>query len=921
MATDQNKAIFELEVRLQDLDDAIDKADEVEKQFLETQKEILRGAKASHLKQQRALDKQLKDGLISRRKHSKSVIALQKNLADKMVQIRKESSSAKVFIQEGKKAEAAIKASSIKQTKAIEAQLKKRVIDKKQAAKAIIQIERRTQKEIIKLNKITKKSLDVIRKSTVDSFKKADVKAKSFFGKLKKGFGKAEGQAGSFSKKLIGGLAIAGVGVAIKGLFNLGAASIDATNKMEALQQRAETVFGDSLPLVAAAAEETAAKIGLTTLEFQSAAAAIGDLLIPLGSTRQEAAEMSIEMVKTAAALQQFTGDSRDAAEISRILQAAVLGEFEQLKTLGIKIGEIDVKTELLARGQQNLTGDTLQLAKAQVIQELITRKSSDALEAYSNNAEKGQILTNRLSAAYKTLGESGNKILSSFFAPFQTVILGVVNLLNKSIQKLREFFNIANAQTKADQNAILSLRKTRKELEKISKIKDKSLNQQIKENQIRAKLNKQLKEAGILTTSLASTNKELIEATGQALAKSITTSASRIKSLDSLIKKREATALNAIKRLNKARNQSDSAQKFAEISRTRRLIRGSQASILRLKREQALLIQNLKLAAGVEREQRKFKKVKAPRIRRRTKAESDFDKSQIEVEDTSLEQLDKEQTFLDDRIKMLQGNADKELELKAATLARKDSLDQEAVQKEFETINVLEEKRQKLQTQFNETTSKKEKARIKEKLKVNAKSLKQEQKMEAILAKNKAKIRQRSAAIAEKIHSNSVDVAEALFSREKGAFRRLIASKIKDFAIWLSKKLALQSAAFFASGNFALGAATAAASAVVLGAGFAASRAINEQIDRENQALPTIEPLSTKDLAEDSSPFETDIQGAPDTTTVNNITTINNITNTENTVNNLGTHINADRFIREAVRPTLQEISAERGEVGVTFL
>ena len=424
------------------------------------------------------------------------------------------------------------------------------------------------------------------------------------------------------------------------------------------------------------------------------------------------------------------------------------------------------------------------------------------------------------------------------------------------------------------------------------------------------------------MTTSLASTNKELIAATDQALAKTITASSSRVARLDKQIKKREATALNAIKRLDEARKKSDSAQKFAEITRTKRLIKGSQASILRLKKDQAEALRTLKLAAGEARkETRKVKKFKVPRLRGPKVKDSDLDTSQIDVEDTTLERLDKEQAFLDARIDKLKDNADKELELKAATLAKKDSLDQEAVQKELEGIKILEDERKKLQIEFNETNSKKQKAIITEKLKVNAKALKQEQKMEAILAKNKAKIQQKFADIAEKIHSNSVDVAEALFSREKGAFRRLIASKIKDFAIWLSKKLALQSAAFFASGNFALGAATAAASAVVLGAGFAASRAINEQIDRENQALPTIEPLSTKDLAEDSAPFETGIEGLPGTTTVNNVTTINNITNTENTVNNLGTHINADRFIREAVRPVLQEISAERGEVGVTFL
>ena len=103
MAVDENKAIFEIEVKLTELDKAIDKADDVEKAFLESQKAILRGAKAAHLKQKRSLDKQLEAGIISRKQHAKAIIRLEKDLAQKVKTARSAGNSASFIIKENKK--------------------------------------------------------------------------------------------------------------------------------------------------------------------------------------------------------------------------------------------------------------------------------------------------------------------------------------------------------------------------------------------------------------------------------------------------------------------------------------------------------------------------------------------------------------------------------------------------------------------------------------------------------------------------------------------------------------------------------------------------------------------------------------------------------------------------------------------------
>jgi hypothetical protein len=141
-------------------------------------------------------------------------------------------------------------------------------------------------------------------------------------------------------------------------LFKMGA-------EMELLTKKAQTVFGEALPAVDAAAKKNANAMGLTVSQYTDAAAAIGDLLIPMGFQRQEAADISTNLVDLSGALSEWTGGQKSAEEVTEILGKAMLGEREQLKGLGIAISESDVKNRLAEKGLQNLTGDMLQQAKA----------------------------------------------------------------------------------------------------------------------------------------------------------------------------------------------------------------------------------------------------------------------------------------------------------------------------------------------------------------------------------------------------------------------------------------------------------------------------------------------------------------------------------------------------------------------------
>jgi phage-related protein len=191
---------------------------------------------------------------------------------------------------------------------------------------------------------------------------------------------KLSGVLGKVGKAAAAGLAIGGA-AAIAG----GKHFFDLAATVEQMGQKADTVFGSQIGKVDKWAAANAHAMGLTRTQATGLAANFGDLLIPMGFTRKEAAKMSTDVVGLSGALSQWSGGTKSAAEVSEILSAAMLGETDGLKSLGISIGAADIEARLLAEGQGKLTGAARQQAEAQAIQALIMEKSTDAQKAFAD--------------------------------------------------------------------------------------------------------------------------------------------------------------------------------------------------------------------------------------------------------------------------------------------------------------------------------------------------------------------------------------------------------------------------------------------------------------------------------------------------------------------------------------------------------
>jgi hypothetical protein len=189
--------------------------------------------------------------------------------------------------------------------------------------------------------------------------------------------------------KIGGILPVASVSAFALKLLQTSKQMLDLSKRMESDARRASIVFGDSLGYVEEKAEKLSKRMGVTNNEFIAMSAQTADLLIPLGFARQRAAEMSVQLQSLTGALDEWTGGSIGAAEISTILTKAMLGENEQLKQLGIAIRKDSEEYRDLVKQKKEETGATTAQAEAMATLELIMKKSVDAQTAYTTEGNK----------------------------------------------------------------------------------------------------------------------------------------------------------------------------------------------------------------------------------------------------------------------------------------------------------------------------------------------------------------------------------------------------------------------------------------------------------------------------------------------------------------------------------------------------
>ena len=237
---------------------------------------------------------------------------------------------------------------------------------------------------------------------------------------------------------------------AIDSIISAGTALFKTGVEMESLAKKAKTVFGEALPQITMEAEKNAQAMGLTTQQYVAAASAAQDLLVPMGFQRKEAAGISAQLINLSGALSEWTNGQIDSTRVSEILTKALLGEREELKSLGISISEADVQAALAEKGLQDLTGATLQQAEATTTLELILSKSTDAQAQFAAESDSAARRQAELAARFQEIAEKLAVLLLPVFEKLVSVIGVVVEVAGDLTDGISAMVNPAESASKA---------------------------------------------------------------------------------------------------------------------------------------------------------------------------------------------------------------------------------------------------------------------------------------------------------------------------------------------------------------------------------------------------------------------------------------------------------------------------------------
>jgi hypothetical protein len=206
----------------------------------------------------------------------------------------------------------------------------------------------------------------------------------------------------------------AGAAYAAKRLFDLGAAVEETASKFR-------TVLGPEAAQAQDFLDGFATTAGLTAREGQELVATTAAMAEGMGLSGRNARVFAQDVVRLAGDLSSF--NNIPIQETSLAIQAAVTGEREQLKRLGIVIRETDVQKRALANTGKELAKALTDEEKATATLQLITERAGDAVGDLARTQDSAANKARQLRGEFGTIAEGLSQELLPAFADFLTYV------------------------------------------------------------------------------------------------------------------------------------------------------------------------------------------------------------------------------------------------------------------------------------------------------------------------------------------------------------------------------------------------------------------------------------------------------------------------------------------------------------------
>ena len=212
----------------------------------------------------------------------------------------------------------------------------------------------------------------------------------------------ARNTAGAFSvlrsKLLLAGFAMA---LAIKPILQLTKAASDKTE----IINKSTVVFGKNIGVVREWAQEMGKSVGRAESTLLQMASSLQDLFVPMGYTREAAAQMSTSLTGHAIDVASFS--NKVAADVLQDFQSAIVGNHKTVRKYGIVITEATLQQEAMNLGLITTARQLNENEKVQARISLIQKGSTDAMgDAARTSKEYAQSLV-RLQETWVEIAET----------------------------------------------------------------------------------------------------------------------------------------------------------------------------------------------------------------------------------------------------------------------------------------------------------------------------------------------------------------------------------------------------------------------------------------------------------------------------------------------------------------------------------
>lgn len=240
----------------------------------------------------------------------------------------------------------------------------------------------------------------------------------------------------------VGIAAAAGLAAAVRVLSD---ATMKAVDLQETMSKVAE-VFKTSTPLVTKFADEMAEKYGLVKRTTLDAAASLGLVAQAAGLSKQQSAELAVQMATLAADASSFYNIPLDQA--LEKFRSGLVGEAEPMRALGVLLDEASVKTKALAMGLNGDSQGGKVRARAALIMEGLKTASGDLERTIDSPAN-----------ALRKLQGDWENFLTNLGEHFKGSLVSILKLVEDIGKGLGEIFTDDRVKAFAENlNAIVNL-------------------------------------------------------------------------------------------------------------------------------------------------------------------------------------------------------------------------------------------------------------------------------------------------------------------------------------------------------------------------------------------------------------------------------------------------------------------------------